>query len=154
MTRMGHDSPAAALIYQHSSLVADAAIADLVLTSATVEGGTSVNGTVVLATPAPPGGALVMLALPWPSSAWVLGGLIVAAAPLIGTLWTPAMAPTPRACPNSPRYFVARCTASSPTHARSERPAALQRCPGVRGNHSDARMWLEGFAHAAAADSG
>jgi len=28
MTRMGHDSPAAALIYQHSSLVADAAIAD------------------------------------------------------------------------------------------------------------------------------
>ena len=37
-------------------------------------------------------GALVMLALPWPSSAWVLGGLIVVAAPLIGTLWTPAMA--------------------------------------------------------------
>ena len=28
MTRMGHDSPAAALIYQHSSRVADAAIAD------------------------------------------------------------------------------------------------------------------------------
>jgi hypothetical protein len=27
MTRMGHDSPAAALIYQHSSWVADAAIA-------------------------------------------------------------------------------------------------------------------------------
>jgi MFS family permease len=38
------------------------------------------------------GGALVMLALPWPTSAWVLGGLIVVAAPLIGTLWTPAMA--------------------------------------------------------------
>jgi predicted MFS family arabinose efflux permease len=38
------------------------------------------------------GGALVMLALPWPSSAWVLGGLIIVAAPLIGTLWTPAMA--------------------------------------------------------------
>ena len=33
-----------------------------------------------------------MLALPWPSSAWVLGGLVVVAAPLIGTLWTPAMA--------------------------------------------------------------
>jgi len=27
MTRMGHDSPAAALIYQHSSRVADEAIA-------------------------------------------------------------------------------------------------------------------------------
>jgi MFS family permease len=38
------------------------------------------------------GGALVMLALPWPSSAWVLGGLVIVAAPLIGTLWTPAMA--------------------------------------------------------------
>lgn len=37
-------------------------------------------------------GAVVMLALPWPSTAWVLGGLIVVAAPLIGTLWTPAMA--------------------------------------------------------------
>jgi MFS family permease len=38
------------------------------------------------------GGALVMLALPWPTSAWVLGGLVIVAAPLIGTLWTPAMA--------------------------------------------------------------
>lgn len=38
------------------------------------------------------GGGLVMLALPWPSSAWVLGGLVIVAAPLIGTLWTPAMA--------------------------------------------------------------
>jgi MFS family permease len=38
------------------------------------------------------GGALVMLALPWPSSAWLLGGLVILAAPAIGTLWTPAMA--------------------------------------------------------------
>ncbi len=38
------------------------------------------------------GGGLVMLALPWPSSAWVLGGLVILAAPAIGTLWTPAMA--------------------------------------------------------------
>ena len=38
------------------------------------------------------GGGLVMLALPWPNSAWVLGGLVILAAPAIGTLWTPAMA--------------------------------------------------------------
>ena len=38
------------------------------------------------------GGALVMVALPWPSSAWLLGGLVILAAPAIGTLWTPAMA--------------------------------------------------------------
>jgi predicted MFS family arabinose efflux permease len=38
------------------------------------------------------GGALVMLAFPWPNSAWALGGLVIVAAPLIGTLWTPAMA--------------------------------------------------------------
>ncbi len=38
------------------------------------------------------GGGLVMLALPWPTSAWVLGGLVILAAPAIGTLWTPAMA--------------------------------------------------------------
>ncbi len=38
------------------------------------------------------GGGLVMLALPWPSSPWVLGGLVILAAPAIGTLWTPAMA--------------------------------------------------------------
>jgi predicted MFS family arabinose efflux permease len=38
------------------------------------------------------GGALVMLALPWPNSPWVLGGLVILAAPAIGTLWTPAMA--------------------------------------------------------------
>ncbi|MGZ4721848.1 hypothetical protein [Oryzihumus sp.] len=30
MTRMGHDSPAAALIYQHASAEADAAIADAI----------------------------------------------------------------------------------------------------------------------------
>ena len=38
------------------------------------------------------GGTLVMLAVPWPESAWVLGGLVILAAPLIGALWTPAMA--------------------------------------------------------------
>ena len=37
-------------------------------------------------------GALVMVALPWPSSPWVLGGLVILAAPAIGTLWTPSMA--------------------------------------------------------------
>jgi MFS family permease len=38
------------------------------------------------------GGALMMTALPWPSSPWVLGVLIVIAGPLIGLLYTPAMA--------------------------------------------------------------
>jgi MFS family permease len=35
---------------------------------------------------------VMMAALPWPSSAWVLGGLIVLAGPAIGMLYTPAMA--------------------------------------------------------------
>ena len=38
------------------------------------------------------GGGLVMAALPWPQSAWALGVLIVFAGPLIGMLYTPAMA--------------------------------------------------------------
>jgi MFS family permease len=38
------------------------------------------------------GGGLVMAALPWPESAWALGVLIVFAGPLIGMLYTPAMA--------------------------------------------------------------
>jgi MFS family permease len=38
------------------------------------------------------GGGLVMAALPWPSSAWGLGILIVFAGPLVGMLYTPAMA--------------------------------------------------------------
>jgi MFS family permease len=38
------------------------------------------------------GGGLMMLLLPWPSSAWGLGVLIVFAGPLIGMLYTPAMA--------------------------------------------------------------
>jgi MFS family permease len=38
------------------------------------------------------GGALVMAALPWPTSAWTLGVLVVFAGPLIGMLYTPAMA--------------------------------------------------------------
>jgi MFS family permease len=38
------------------------------------------------------GGGLTMLLLPWPESAWVLGVLIVFAGPLIGLLYTPAMA--------------------------------------------------------------
>jgi MFS family permease len=33
-----------------------------------------------------------MLLLPWPSSAWTLAALIVLAGPLIGILYTPAMA--------------------------------------------------------------
>ena len=33
-----------------------------------------------------------MLLLPWPESAWALGVLIVLAGPLIGILYTPAMA--------------------------------------------------------------
>ena len=38
------------------------------------------------------GGGLAMLLLPWPSSAWVLAALIVLSGPLIGILYTPAMA--------------------------------------------------------------
>jgi len=38
------------------------------------------------------GGGLIMAALPWPTSAWALGVLIVLAGPLIGMLYTPAMA--------------------------------------------------------------
>ena len=38
------------------------------------------------------GGGLIMLLLPWPESAWGLGVLIVFAGPLIGLLYTPAMA--------------------------------------------------------------
>jgi MFS family permease len=38
------------------------------------------------------GGGLAMLLLPWPSSAWTLAALIVLAGPLIGILYTPAMA--------------------------------------------------------------
>jgi MFS family permease len=38
------------------------------------------------------GGGVAMLLLPWPSSAWVLAALIVLAGPLIGILYTPAMA--------------------------------------------------------------
>jgi MFS family permease len=36
--------------------------------------------------------AVVMACLPWPGDAWLLGLLIVLAAPSIGTLWAPAMA--------------------------------------------------------------
>jgi MFS family permease len=38
------------------------------------------------------GGGLMMLILPWPESAWGLGIVIVFAGPLIGMLYTPAMA--------------------------------------------------------------
>jgi MFS family permease len=38
------------------------------------------------------GGGLVMAALPWPSSAWALGLLVVLAGPLVGMLYTPALA--------------------------------------------------------------
>ena len=38
------------------------------------------------------GGGLMMLVLPWPESAWGLGLVIVFAGPLIGMLYTPAMA--------------------------------------------------------------
>jgi MFS family permease len=38
------------------------------------------------------GGGLIMLLLPWPESTWGLGILIVFAGPLIGLLYTPAMA--------------------------------------------------------------
>jgi MFS family permease len=38
------------------------------------------------------GGGLAMIALPWPGSALALGAVIVVAAPLIGSLYTPAMA--------------------------------------------------------------
>src|SRR5436190_806472 len=38
------------------------------------------------------GGFVIMLLLPWPTSAWELGALIVLAAPVIGILWAPAVA--------------------------------------------------------------
>jgi MFS family permease len=38
------------------------------------------------------GGGLAMLVVPWPSSAWALGVVIVLAGPAIGILYTPAMA--------------------------------------------------------------
>jgi MFS family permease len=38
------------------------------------------------------GGGVAMLVLPWPSSAWVLAVLIILSGPLIGILYTPAMA--------------------------------------------------------------
>ena len=38
------------------------------------------------------GGGVAMLLLPWPQSAWVLGGLVVLCGPAIGILYTPAMA--------------------------------------------------------------
>jgi MFS family permease len=38
------------------------------------------------------GGALAMLLLPWPQSAWLLGAAIVLSGPLIGILYAPAMA--------------------------------------------------------------
>jgi MFS family permease len=38
------------------------------------------------------GGGLAMLVLPWPSSAWLLGVLVILACPAIGLLYTPAMA--------------------------------------------------------------
>jgi predicted MFS family arabinose efflux permease len=37
-------------------------------------------------------GSVLMLLFPWPDGAWPLVGLILLAAPLIGTLWTPSMA--------------------------------------------------------------
>jgi hypothetical protein len=44
------------------------ALANLTFTTATVEGGTSVTGTVVLGSPAPPGGALVLLSSDLPQA--------------------------------------------------------------------------------------
>ena len=38
------------------------------------------------------GGAVVMALLPWPTTAWQLGALVVLAAPAIGVLWAPAIA--------------------------------------------------------------
>jgi MFS family permease len=38
------------------------------------------------------GGGVMMALLPWPATAWGLGVLIVFAGPLIGMLYTPAMA--------------------------------------------------------------
>jgi MFS family permease len=38
------------------------------------------------------GGGAMMLVLPWPGTAWLLGAAIVVAAPLIGALYAPAMA--------------------------------------------------------------
>src|SRR4051794_16131832 len=37
-------------------------------------------------------GVVMMLLLPWPETAWVLGALIVVGSPGIGALWAPAMA--------------------------------------------------------------
>jgi MFS family permease len=38
------------------------------------------------------GGGAMMMVLPWPQSAWLLGATIIVAAPLIGILYAPAMA--------------------------------------------------------------
>ena len=38
------------------------------------------------------GGAIAMALLPWPTTAWQLGALVVLAAPAIGVLWAPAIA--------------------------------------------------------------
>jgi MFS family permease len=38
------------------------------------------------------GGAVIMALLPWPQTAWVLGALVVLAAPAIGVLWSPSIA--------------------------------------------------------------
>jgi MFS family permease len=37
------------------------------------------------------GGALAMAVLPWPTTAWLLGIVLVLGAPMIGFLWTPAI---------------------------------------------------------------
>jgi MFS family permease len=38
------------------------------------------------------GGAVFMTVLPWPHTAWLLGALVVLAAPVIGLMWAPAIA--------------------------------------------------------------
>jgi len=38
------------------------------------------------------GGALMMVLMPWPQAAWLLGALIVVGDPVIGVLWAPAIA--------------------------------------------------------------
>jgi MFS family permease len=38
------------------------------------------------------GGAVIMALLPWPGTAWLLGALVVLAAPAIGVLWAPSIA--------------------------------------------------------------
>jgi MFS family permease len=38
------------------------------------------------------GAAVAMACLPWPGAAWGLGALVIVATPVIGILWTPAMA--------------------------------------------------------------